>query len=109
MKSSRKQKPHYNLKDIKQKLREDKVLIQGNALQYALMDFNWTRNDIIRCYLKLNGNHFYKSDFKNDPEYEPLDIYKADPIYGESVYTHFYVSKDQKHKDKVIINSFKRI
>lgn len=109
MKSSRKLKPHYNLKDIKKKLQDGMFFIQGNATQNALTDFNWTRNDIIRCYLKLNGNHFYKSDFKNSPKFEPLDIYKADPIYGESVYTHFYVSKDQKHKDKVIINSFKRI
>ncbi|TRZ50630.1 hypothetical protein D4S03_06395 [bacterium] len=102
-KSSR--QPRYPLKKIRELVDKEQVTINPNASETALSDFGWETDDILAAIKKLQPKDFHKPDpsiYKSDTI---IDIYKADNLKGEKVYTHFYIDKET---GLLIINSFKR-
>ena len=97
-------KSHYPLREVREKLSTNKVLIRRNALSYARKDFGWETADILDALKKLRPNHYYKTDPSENKPGIMLDFYRATNLKGENIYTHFYID-DQT--GLLIINSFK--
>lgn len=81
-----------------------------------MKDFEWGKDEIVACLLKLNDryfdddpqrNHFYKAERNLRVSKRAMDFYKAKQIMEENnVYTHLYINEDT---GKVIISSFKEL
>jgi len=110
------QKPSYSLKNVKQLIRANNVLINQNAMVDAWNNFGWRPEDIKRCLLKLNDkyhshnrerNHFHKTAPHHQFSDTTVDYYKAKNIMEKAnVYTHFYIDPDS---GMLIISSFKEL
>lgn len=109
-KKSRPIVPHpkgfYPLAEVKAKIEAGDVFINGNALRSAQDCFGWETGEILDAYLKLKPDHFYKTDNSKTNPNVVIDIYKANAINGESIYTHFYIDDTFR---KLVINSFKTL
>jgi len=102
---SSRRKSFYKLSEIRQKIAAGNVLINSNAKRCAFQDFGWGMEDILNAYRNLRPKHFYKTaSYKGRPTVA-VDYYKAN-LYGEDIYTHFYIDDTEK---KLVINSFKKI
>lgn len=94
----------YKLSEVIQKINDGQFLIRDNATQCALCDFGWGTSEILKVYNMLKPKHFYKTDNSKIIPILVIDVYKAH-LYGEDVYTHFYIDDSI---GKLVINSFKR-
>ncbi len=79
-------------------------MIQENALTSALKDFGWGANEILKTFEFLKDHHFYKTEPSKLSALLIIDYYKL-RFNGEDIYTHFYITNDNK---MLIINSFKK-
>lgn len=96
-----------DLKIVKKRIKDGDVLIQGNALQGAKDDFQWTQADIKRCLLKLKEIHWHKTENHRLFPNTKMDYYKAEKIMeGQDVYTHFYIKDGET---QLIISSFHQL
>lgn len=100
------QKAHYPLKQVKELVRKGKWLIKGNARTDAEHCFGWNGDDIKRALLALRPSHFYKSEPSMCIPGITIDYYKAERLFGENVYIHFYIDPQGV---VLVVNSFKRI
>ena len=100
--------PYHDLKNLKLQIRAGDFTLRPNAIQGA-EDLGWTPLDIQRCLLKLQNNHWVKTE-RHDrypAENTMMDYYRARNIMdGESIYTHIYIRHNQT---RVIISSFKEL
>jgi hypothetical protein len=71
--------------------------------------FGWKTRDLETFYSRLRPKHFYKQmsmgnktphDYYGDIP-AIYDVYKAEDIMGEKVYTHFYFNEDRLMIDSV--------
>jgi len=95
-------KSHYKLSEVIKKINNGQVRIRRNAEDKAYKQFGWGLSDIKNAYKKLRSRHFDKTDVSDYKEGVALDFYKA-TIYGEKIYTHFYINDKSKF---LVINSF---
>ena len=95
---------YYKLSEVVQKINDGQFLIRENATKYALHDFGWGISEILKVYNMLKPKHFYKTDNSRIIPRLVIDVYRAH-LYGEDIYTHFYIDDAM---GKLVINSFKR-
>ena len=93
---------HYPLSEVKDKVKNGKLLIKPNAEFRAYQDFAWSITDIKSALLKLSAKDFQKTEPSEKIPGVFLDFYKA-YINKENVYTHFYINRIT---NTLIINSF---
>ena len=108
--------PHYPLKNIKQLIKSNQIVIKPNALETAYNDFGWRPTEIKKCLAKLNcrsytadsnRNHFYKSEPHRGLPHTVMDYYKAvNILHGFDIYTHFYI---HPQSGKLVVSSFKEL
>lgn len=95
--------PRYPLATIRQLIKQDDVLIGHRALEDARNCFGWGVSDILGAISRLQPEHFWKSErSRKNPDYV-IDVYRAENLNGEDVYTHFYIDEDV---NRLIIDSF---
>ncbi|MFH1312091.1 MAG: type II toxin-antitoxin system MqsR family toxin [Candidatus Eisenbacteria bacterium] len=99
-------KPFYGLAEVRELVREGRVLCSEQALDGARYSFGWDEPDIRDALLRLEMKHFHKSDVSEFNKWRVFDFYKARGLKGENVYTHFYVDTKVGF---LIVNSFKEI
>lgn len=98
-------KPFNSIAGIKKLVKQGKVRINGNALQGAMDCFNWGKDEIIECLLKLKKEQCYKAETHSKFPFSAIDFYRAEKLLdGEDVYLHLYV-----HEGWVVVNSFKEM
>ncbi len=94
--------PHYPIEDVKEAIRSGYFRIDPEAYFEAREDFEWRQDDIEKFFMRLKKKHWHKSDNmrrkipRNYAGRLPiiLDIYHAENVLGENVYTHFYFEED---------------
>lgn len=97
-------KSYYPLSEVRDKIQSGCVLIHQNALMDALHEFGWGAEEILNTYLFFKDHHFYKKEPSKLSTLLIIDYYKA-RFNGEDIYTHFYITSDNK---TLVINSFKK-
>ena len=99
-------KAHYPLKEVKALIKGGNWHVNEDALDDAMEDFGWNKDDVRSAFLALQPCHWYKSEWSRVKPGVMLDYYKARGLRGENVYTHFYVDNEEVF---LVINSFKKI
>ncbi|NOY69127.1 MAG: hypothetical protein GXP53_06495 [Deltaproteobacteria bacterium] len=95
-------KAYYSKRQIRSLIANKRVIIPPHIQEEADKDFGWDTDRIKKAILKLPVSCCYKSAPRfTEPEIL-VDYYRADDIYGENIYTHFYVEDGW-----LIIDSFK--
>lgn len=97
-------KPHYGLKDIKDKIRRKEYVVPWPVHQSAWKDFRWKVEDIEKVYLRLSPFSF-DITIENKNNRKLMDVYKIRNFEGENIYTKFYVHDS----GKLIITSLKKL
>lgn len=105
MGARKRKKSYYPLSEVREKIAQGKVLVRSNALDDARRDFGWGVDEILDAICKLKPKHFHKHAESKVRPPTMLDIYKADGLKGEDIYTHFYIDEETKI---LVINSLKR-
>lgn len=95
-------KPYYSKKQLSDLIKKGKVSFRQRAIEGAKKSFGWKKDHIKKAIIKLPQQNCYKSEPRfNNPKIW-VDYYRAPDIFGEHVYTHFYVENGI-----LIIDSFK--
>lgn len=96
-------KPIHKKKTLRQLIKSGNVLIKKRAVQ-AKQDLRWSNDEILEAILRLDPKDCIKTLEKRDNPTVHYDYYRTSkPIFGELIYTHFYIENGY-----LVIDSIKR-
>ena len=101
-----KRKPHYDLKRLKQLIREEKFIITKNA-DHSAFSLGFSRHEIIEIVLGLTNADFYKSmtTYHNHKIWQ--DVYKPQ-VESQDEKLELYMKLQESADQKCIVISFKK-
>ena len=106
LKVSEKKKPHYDLEELKELIRQERWIVTKAADKGALK-LGLSRYEIKEIVLNLRLEDFYKSmtTYKNHRLWQ--DVYKP-KVFIQEEYIELYVKLQKSFDEKCIVISFKQ-
>ena len=98
--------PNLPIKKLRWFVAQDRVDIRSDARQDASRDFHWRRADILRALRRLRSDDCYNTRRHDFIPEAWVDYYRARDVYGEDIYTHFYVHPESV---RLVVNSFHKL
>jgi motility quorum-sensing regulator / GCU-specific mRNA interferase toxin len=98
-----KKKPHYSLREIKNLIKEGKVVITRNSQKTAGSIYGFDFDQIIEVVINLDSSDFYKSMTSHNDNKLWHDVYKK-----RTSSDYFYI-KLQILQDDALVISFKGV
>ncbi len=96
--------PAYSKEELAEAIRLEQVKVTPRAWRDARKWFKWTSRDICDAILELPQAACHKTVKQFDNPEILLDMYRAEDINGENIFTHLYMENGW-----LVVDSFKEL